>query len=806
MRVDRVCSFLLAGALLLVSPVLAQETGEISGRIIREDGLALAGVTVTVNESGLATLTQSDGSFSFRGVEPGAYSVSFTLGDNTTTAEGVQVEAGQTARVDQTVDWIVSLAETITVFSASRRQERIVDAPSAVSVVSEVEIQRQTSHSQVPKLIEFTPGAEVTQSGIYDFNLNTRGFNSSLNRRVAVLVDGRDPSIPFLSSQDWSSATSLDDLESVEMVRGPSAALYGANASSGVLNMTTKAPRNSQGGQVRLTAGELSTFNTDLRWAGSLGTDWFFKIIGGTRNHDDWYVSRNGFAEYSEPCPVPQGSATNCLPQEAVPLTREDDEITQFALRLDKYFGETSFLTMEGGSVASEGPVVQTGIGRVQLVEADRPWGRLNYFHPRWNVLAVYNRRDAPMQTALSSGTNLVLDSENYNVEVQGNWEFDEGNSLVVIGGSFGSEEIDSLDPKTGRQTLMFEPIEADMYALFGQIDWGLGDSFRLVLAGRYDDSDLHDAQFSPKAALVYSINPKNTLRLTYNEAFQVPNYSEFFLSANAAPPADLSILNQLICAPFGLDCGLGITPILALGNQSLEVEDVTSVEIGYSGILGADTLFTLDYWIAESNNFITDLIPQLGTTLGRVNPDFGPWQAPPGIPAPIEAAVRANAPPILSNNFDGSNILAAVSYTNFGEVDTQGVDLGIVSQFGHGWSVDFTYSWFDFEVKEDLPGFENLLVPNSPENKMAAGVSHIADRWGFNISGRWVDDFDWAVGPFVGVVESYTTVDLSGEFWINEQWRLGLNVTNLFDDEHYQSFGGDLLGRRALGNVTFRW
>ena len=163
-------------------------------------------------------------------------------------------------------------------------------------------------------------------------------------------------------------------------------------------------------------------------------------------------------------------------------------------------------------------------------------------------------------------------------------------------------------------------------------------------------------------------------------------------------------------------------------------------------------------------------------------------------------------APPILSNNFDGSNILAAVSYTNFGEVDTQGVDLGLTTQFAHGFTFDFTYSWFDFDVKEDLPGFENLLVPNTPEHKIAAGLSHSGERWSGNISGRWVDDFDWAVGPFVGVVESYTTVDLAASYYVNDMWRIGLNVSNLFDDEHYQSFGGDLLGRRALGYVTFTW
>ena len=79
----------------------------------------------------------------------------------------------------------IASPRSITVVSASRRAERITEAPAAISVVPREEIERQASHGQLPKLLEFTPGAEVTQSGVYDFNFNTRGFNSSLNRRVA---------------------------------------------------------------------------------------------------------------------------------------------------------------------------------------------------------------------------------------------------------------------------------------------------------------------------------------------------------------------------------------------------------------------------------------------------------------------------------------------------------------------------------------------------------------------------------------------------------------------------------------------
>ncbi len=160
----------------------------------------------------------------------------------------------------------------------------------------------------------------------------------------------------------------------------------------------------------------------------------------------------------------------------------------------------------------------------------------------------------------------------------------------------------------------------------------------------------------------------------------------------------------------------------------------------------------------------------------------------------------------LLTNNLDGRPILGAVSYANFGDVDTQGVDIGINSRFGDNWQFLFTYSWFDFDIKEDLPGFATLLLPNSPENKFSVGFGYTGDKWDGSVEGRNVDSFRWAVGPFQGTVESYTTVDLNANFNVTDNLRLGVNVSNLFDDEHWQSFGGDLLGRRALGNVTFSW
>ena len=159
-------SFVFALILLVLVPVtgvLGQENhGQIEGQVTREDGGGIGGVTVVIDETDAAELTDGNGLYRFSNVLEGNYTLTFTLGDSTASQSGVAVEAGSTQKVDMTVDWEPLFAETITVTSVSLRTERIVEAPAAVTLVTEQEIARQASHGQLPKLLEFTPGAEVT--------------------------------------------------------------------------------------------------------------------------------------------------------------------------------------------------------------------------------------------------------------------------------------------------------------------------------------------------------------------------------------------------------------------------------------------------------------------------------------------------------------------------------------------------------------------------------------------------------------------------------------------------------------------
>ena len=798
----RILVFALGLLLLGAGFALAQEPGRIEGKVTRGDGTPLGGVSVHIDGSDRTTQTGSDGSFHFDGVPPGTYTLAFTLGDRSAQEAGVAVEAGATRTVDKSVDWDVSFAETITVTSVSRREERITDAPAAVTVVSLEDIALDAPSGQVPKLLEFTPGVDFTQSGLYDFNFNTRGFNSSLNRRILTLIDGRDPSVPFLGAQEWAAVSfPMDELASVELVRGPGSALYGANAFNGVLNMTTRTPRGSEGGMVRLTGGDLDTRRGDLRWAGGFGGDWYWRLVGGYQKSDDFTRSRNASVEYATICT--SATQTNCLRREARPLAEDKAEISYGGLRFDHYFANDAALTFEGGTASLQGPTFVTGIGRVQVTDVDRPWARINFNSLHWNLLGYYDKRKAKDQVALSSGALLWEDSSNLNGELQGNAGFGGGKGFLVGGIAYKQTKVDTAN-NSGFQTLMDSAKDENSQAAFGQVEYSFTPRIKGVVAARVDDSTLHDTQVSPKGSLVFGVTPTQTFRLTYNQAFQVPNYSEFFLRAPAGAPITAFAPLEAALAPVlgGRTLGLRSIPIAARGNNDLDVEKIRSYEAGYNGIFGSKVYLTIDYYKSHVENFVTDLLP-------GVNPAFPGYVPPSFLPAPVAAQVLATLRAGLGPNFAGlTNIngqpTLVLSYANAGVVDTQGVDLAVNYYVTNKWLVDFSYSWFDFDIKEKNE--RDQLLPNAPENKLTAGLSYNTDRWSGSLKYRWVDDFPWAAGIFVGDVPSYSLVDLGLLFDLTPSWKLGVDVSNLLDKEHWESFGGDLLSRRALAHVSYTW
>ena len=138
------------------------------------------------------------------------------------------------------------------------------------------------------------------------------------------------------------------------------------------------------------------------------------------------------------------------------------------------------------------------------------------------------------------------------------------------------------------------------------------------------------------------------------------------------------------------------------------------------------------------------------------------------------------------------------------GQVETQGIELGMNVYLGTRWRFELNYDYFDWEVA-DSPQ-ELVLSPNRADNQLGLAAFYFADRWDASFKYRWVDDFIWASGLFIGPVPSYGVADLSCNYRFSKRWRAGLEVTNLFDNEHWEVFGGTLIGRRALVHLDIGW
>jgi outer membrane receptor for ferrienterochelin and colicins len=797
-------SLFLGILMTLLAANLFAANGSIAGRITRSGGSGIGGVIVQVVETGEVQLSDGNGDFRFT-LPEGTYSLQFVGGEHVATESNVVVRPGATTNVNKSVDWNISVAETITVYSASRRVERVVDAPAAVTVLSQQDIAAVAPSGQAPRLVESAPGVDYTQSGLYDTNFNARGFNSSLNRRILTLVDGRDPAIAFLGAQEWAALSfPIDEMAAVELIRGPGSALYGANAFSGVLNMTTKMPKNSPGGRVLISAGDLNTRRADLRHAGALGGEWYYRLVGGYQQSDDYTRSRNAAAEYSTLCTA--AGAINCLPREAVPLALDEVNIRFGGLRADKHFANSNVLTVEGGYSTIEGPTFQTGIGRVQVTDVERPWFRGNFNTRHFNFGGYYDARVAENQVALASNARLYEDSNNLHAEAQTNWDLFGGRTRIIGGAAWHEQEVDTANPQ-GVQTLMIQATDETQQSVFGQAEVDLGKRVKLVGAARWDDSTLHEAQFSPKAAIVFSPSTNHTLRYGYNEAFQRPNYSELFLAAPAGAPANLAgaaSLNPASAplAPVLQQLGFGAMPILARGNSNLEVEKVKGHEVGYAGIFAGKLFLTVDLYQSNLTNFVTDLLP-------GVNPAFAPYQVPGTLPAPVGAGVNAFLNAALGARRAGLTTIngapaLVLSYANAGEVDTRGGELAVNYYVTNNWLVEFNYAHFDFEVKSQQLG--DRLLPNAPENKFNFGLGWRGEKFDAKATYRWVEEFDWAAGIFVGTIPEYEVLNLAANYRLSKMLGFGVDISNALDDEHWEAFGGDLLQRRALGFVSVNW
>jgi iron complex outermembrane receptor protein len=813
----------------------AQSSGAVRGTVTDPDGQPLSGVVVAVQGLGLSVATSATGRYVLPRVPAGQHVLQFHRIGYAPRQVTVDVAADTPFTADAVLDPQPIELGTVLVEGVSRAPDRVIEAPAAVEVVRPATADAASITGHAPLALARVPGLDVAQSGVTDFNVNARGFNTLLSRKMLVLQDGRDLGTAVVGSQFWGALSEpLEDLERIEVIRGPGSALYGANAYNGVINITTPAARDVVGTKLTLGGGELGTTRADLRQAG----EWFHDRLGyrvnlGYTRSDDWTRSRTSKdsadwkREYAPATSTPPPSTKDSLPligQTKDPVTGQaagtpDPVVTYYgSARVDYYAANRSIITLEGGTARIDNSVTVTGTGRAQSPQVLRPWARLAWDAGSSGVSVWYSAASFSL-VGLTSGATLYNDESAFRVEGRTSRTFRGDAGRVVVGASVQDNKVNSKGTVLGPAN---DDRSDQYYGAFAQLEYGVGH-VRVIGAVRWDDSDLFPAQLSPKGALLFSPAKNHAVRLTVDRAFLTPILVSLFGGRPAGPGvwnltaieaklrADPSVSPALANVPLGtLLTNSAAVPESAFGNPHLVPQTVTSYEVGYRGQFGPRVFITLDAYDARVHSFETGLLPA-GTT--RLNPAYQPWTAPPEVPAAsraeVQAAVLSALTALGSTVKNGLTRLAdgttaiVLSYGNVGTVDEWGVELGSSAALTNALTLSASYTWYNFAIRQNRL-LSNVLASNTPQHKGALALQY-ASRRGVDLSvdARIVSGYRWTTGVWDGDVPASQIVNLNAGYRINPHFRVYANATDLFDQQRFQVFGGSVIGRRVLAGVT---
>ena len=796
------------------------------------DGRPLSGVVVAVQGLGLSVATDATGRYVLSRVPAGQQLLQFRRIGFAAREVTVIVTAGTPATADAVLDPQPIDLGTVVVEGVSRAPERMIDAPAAVDVVRPATAEPLSITGQVALALARVPGLDVTQSGMNDFNVNARGFNTMLTRKMLVLQDGRDLATALVIRQTWGAlAEPLEDLGRIEVIRGPGSALYGANAYNGVINITTPPARDVVGTKLTLGGGELGTARADLRHASvSLNGRLGVRVNLGYTRSDDWTRSRTAKdgsdwkEEYAPTAatpptsPGPERVALNGQTTDAATgraLDTPDPLVTVYgSARVDYYAANRSIVTLEGGAAQEENPVFTIGSGRNQARRLVRPWARLAWDAGGSGVSAWYSGFSLPEMVRLASGEPVYTSEAAFHLEGRTSQSFAREAGRLVVGASVQDNEVNSKGTILGPA---YDDRSDQYYGAFAQLEYRVG-LVRVIGAVRWDDANLYAPQLSPKAAFVFTPTKNHALRVSVNRAFLTPSLPTLFAASAAGTGvqnlsaieaqlrADPSVGPALAAVPNGtLFTNSAAVPESSLGNPVLAPQTVTSYEAGYKGQIGWRAFITLDAYAARIENFTTSMLP-------GVNPMYPRWTAPPEVPAAdratVESAVRNALAPRGSAVQNGLTRLpdattaVVLSFANVGTVDEWGVEFGSSISLSRVLTTSASYAWYNSAIRDNVAG--NVLSPNTPRNKGVISLTY-AGRQGIDVGvdARIVSGYHWTMGLWDGDIPASQMVNLSAGYRINPHLRVFANATNLFDQQHFEVYGGSVIGRRVLAALT---
>lgn len=531
------------------------------------------------------------------------------------------------------------------VVSASRRQEKILDAPASISLITTEQLKNTSAITPMANL-KGVPGVDIVNTGLIQTNVVVRGFNNIFSGSLLMMVDNRYAAVPSLRANVATFIpTDNIDLERIEILRGPASALYGPNCSNGVVHMITKSPLSQEKKFMTTAAiglgfrsqisdtigianpidpttglvytdydplfdyaniGDRMFYTASFRHSGKINDRFGYKILFTYLDGMDWI-----YDDPFEPARIQLGYQTSTGREnvgDSIDNIRDNHiRKTGLDLRFDYRFKNKGELIFSGGLTENDG-IEMTGIGAGQAVGWKYYYAQARYLYKGWFAQGFINGSDAGDTYLFRTGDLIIDHSKQYVGQLQHGDELLNKKLNLVYGTDAIYTAPDTQNTINGENEDDDNLLEVGAYA---QGDYAATSKFNLIGALRYDYHNFVDQPFfSPRAAVVYKANNKNTFRLTYNRSFSAPSSNN--LNLDILQIADLTGYAALFQGYLGSDYVPNM-PLYAIGNRdgfhySYDELGLPQYTSPYSSYLGYESehYFSLDNSY-ELNNVIWD-------------------------------------------------------------------------------------------------------------------------------------------------------------------------------------------------------
>lgn len=455
------------------------------------------------------------------------------------------------------------------VISVSKKTEKVSDSAAAVYIISQEDILRSGIRS-VPEALRMVPGVQVAQADANSWAISIRGFNNVNANKLLVMVDGRTVYNPLFAGTYWElQDLLLEDIDRIEVIRGPGGSLWGANAVNGVINIITKNSQETQDTVLTAAYGTQDNGTLTGRYGGAFGDDNYYRVYGkyfdrdsfkkrsGANGDDDWQSGRGGFR-------MDLGNE----------VTVQGDVYRTLTDQLNSTPTMTSTL-IEEETMESEGANI---LGRWKKDLGDG------------SLLTVQSYLDYTTREQILLNDKRVI----FDIEAQYNFAPTERHDMAFGGGyRYTHDDLDS----TSIVSFLPPSRSDDLFNVFFQDSIALiPEEWYLTLGSKFEHNDYTGVEVQPNARLQWHPDAAQTVWASVSRAVRTPSRLEHDLNirVNVLPPA---------------------TSVILSANPDFESEELLAYELGYRNQVTRD--FAVDVAAFYNDYDQLGTIGALGSTPG---------------------------------------------------------------------------------------------------------------------------------------------------------------------------------------------